>query len=240
MEFAISRQALPIHEQVYLLLRQAIVEGRLRPGERLVESRLASRLQVSRAPVREALRKLERDGLVVSLLGRGLRVAWLSVRDVGELYACRAALERLAARQAAERVAAGLPGAQQAVAAIEAALEEEHARVRSGAPVDEMVEATNRFHAAVVEASANRCLVELMRQLQDRIVQARRTSLSVPGNPRRFYEHHREVLEAIRQGQADEAARRMEHHVLDARARILWFLGSPRDRVGASGPEGGG
>ena len=230
--FAITRQPLPIHEQVYQLLRQAIVEGRFRPGEHLVESRLASDLQVSRAPVREALRKLERDGLVVARRGRGLRVARLSLREVAELYACRAALERLAAQQAAERVAAGAPGAAQAVSAIEAALEAEYARVRSGAPVTELMEATNRFHQAVVEASANRCLMELMQQLQDRILQARRTSLSLPGNPRRFYEHHRQVLEAIRQGQVEQAGQRMEQHVLDARTRLLRFLESSR-------PEGG-
>jgi len=76
----------------------------------------------------------------------------------------------------------------------------------------------------VVEASGNGCLAELMRQLQDRIVQARRTSLSVPGNPRRFHQHHGQVLEAIRAGQAERAGRRMEQHVLDARARLLSFL----------------
>ena len=237
VEFTVTRQTVPIHEQVYRLLRQAIIEGRMRPGEPLVESRLAARLRVSRAPVREALRKLERDGLVVARLGRGLRVAWLSLQEIGELYACRAALERLAAQQAAERVASGSAEGVRALQMLEAALAEERQRVAASASVEDLVEATNRFHHAVVEASGNGCLAELMGRLQDRIVQARRTSLSVPGNPRRFHQHHGQVLEAIRAGQAERAGRLMEQHVLDARARLLAFLSRtlPEGGDGAAG-----
>lgn len=231
----IKRQPSSFHEQVYVLLRQAIIEGRLRPGERLVESRLASDLRISRAPVREALRKLERDGLVAVWGGKGLRVVRLSVDQVAELYACRAALERLAAQEAAQAVARGEPGAGQAVRAIEQALELEASRIRARASVSELVEATNGFHNAVVRASGNQCLAELMTGLQDRIVQARRTSLSVSGNPRRFHEHHRQVLEAIRAGQAVRAGQLMEAHILDARERVTRFLAAHRVDAGAQG-----
>lgn len=227
-EEPVRKQLVPVHEQVYRLLREAIVNGRLEPGERLVESRIAAELDVSRAPVREALRKLERDGLVDRPARGGLRVARLSPAQMAELYACRAALERLAAQEAARGIAAGKPQSERAVEFAEEALRLEFAAYSSGAPLPELVAATGRFHDAIVLASGNQYLLHLMSNLRDRIVQARNTSLSIPGNPSRFHEHHRKILDAIRAGDARLAGEYMEEHVRDAGERVTRFLASGR------------
>src|SRR5919202_6686418 len=91
-----------LQEKVYDHLKQAILAGEIQPGERLLETRLAKSLGVSRIPVREAIRKLEREGLIVAFPRRGVYASSLSPRDVDEVYAVRAVLEGLAARLAAE------------------------------------------------------------------------------------------------------------------------------------------
>src|SRR2546423_13163446 len=91
-----------LQEKVYDHLKQAILAGEIEPGERLLETRLAQSLGVSRIPVREAIRKLEREGLIVVFPRRGVYASSLSPRDVDEVYAVRAVLEGLAARLPAE------------------------------------------------------------------------------------------------------------------------------------------
>ena len=92
-----------LHEQVYQAVRVSILSGQLRPGERLVETQLAQQLQVSRTPLREALRKLQQEGLLTAEGGGGLRVATLSVQDAVELYDCRLALEGFAIAAACQQ-----------------------------------------------------------------------------------------------------------------------------------------
>jgi DNA-binding GntR family transcriptional regulator len=92
-----------LHEQVYEAVRTRILSGQVRPGERLVETQLAQELQVSRTPLREALRKLQQEGLLAAEVGGGLRVATLSIQDAIELYDCRLALEGFAIAAACQQ-----------------------------------------------------------------------------------------------------------------------------------------
>ena len=94
----------PLRDVVFENLRGAIVEGRLKPGERLMEVQLAEQLGVSRTPVREAIRKLELEGLVVMLPRKGAYVANMSLKDLIDVLEIRASLEGLAASLAAERI----------------------------------------------------------------------------------------------------------------------------------------
>jgi DNA-binding GntR family transcriptional regulator len=215
-------KGVPIYLQVYRILREDIVRGRLAPGERLVESRLAARLGVSRAPVREALRKLESVGLVEAT-GDGLRVAILSPLQVAELYACRRALERLAAGEAAAAVRREVPRWREGLQALSQAFGAEEEALRRGS-LDDGVEATNAFHDAVLELAGNDCLSQLMRTLQDRIVFARRSSLASPGSQEVYHRHHQGILEAIRAGDEEAAAQRMEEHVRRAGERVTAYL----------------
>ncbi|MCL6522742.1 MAG: GntR family transcriptional regulator [Firmicutes bacterium] len=217
-------KAEPIYLQVYRRLRHAIVTERIRPGERLVESRLAADLDVSRAPVREALRKLEQDGLVTRADG-GLEVTRLSLRQVRELYACRSALERLAAYEAALAVREGRAEALEALERAREALERHREALADPVGLREaLVEATNAFHDAVCAASGNATLAQLMSGLQDRIVFARHASLAIPGNAAAYLEHHRDVLEAVRAGEPERAAAVMEEHIREAGERVARHL----------------
>ena len=94
----------PLRELVFETLREAIASGRLKPGQRLMELQLAEDLGVSRTPVREAIRQLELEGLVVMVPRKGAYVAELSLRDMAEVFEMRAALDGLAAALAAERI----------------------------------------------------------------------------------------------------------------------------------------
>lgn len=94
----------PLRDVVFESLRKAIVEGSLKPGQRLMEVQLAEQLGVSRTPVREAIRKLELEGFVIMLPRKGAYVADMSVKDIIDVLEVRSALEGLAANLAAERM----------------------------------------------------------------------------------------------------------------------------------------
>jgi DNA-binding GntR family transcriptional regulator len=132
-------------------LRREILSGKTDPGERLVEEQLTRRMGISRAPLREALRLLAEQGLVEHVPRRGVRVATLSDRDVGELYVVRDVLERHA-------VTGGLPVARTAdLAGLRAALDELGEATRAGDRLA-VADAHRRFHVAVVALAGNRQL----------------------------------------------------------------------------------
>ena len=95
---------LPLRDVVFNTLRQAILRGELKPGERLMEIQLAQRLGVSRTPVREAIRKLELEGLVLMIPRKGAEVAEITIKDLEDVLQVRAALEELAVRDACEKI----------------------------------------------------------------------------------------------------------------------------------------
>ncbi|QIG43743.1 GntR family transcriptional regulator [Nocardioides anomalus] len=150
----------------YVALRQAIVEGRYRPGERLQEQRIATELQLSRTPVREALRSLEAEGLVVIALNRGAVVRPIDVGEVEDLYDLRARLESYAAHRAVGRAGpADLERMDEAIADFD-----EHADRAAGGDPDALRtvnDANARFHQAVLEAARHERLGVLLRRATD-------------------------------------------------------------------------
>ncbi|WP_084211053.1 FCD domain-containing protein [Pseudonocardia acaciae] len=137
-------------ERTYRLIRRAILDGDLRPNERILQAELAERFGVSRTPVRESLQRLEAEGLVDSSVGRGWKVHEHTAREVRDIYELRAALEGYAARLAAERATRAqcdrileLAGAREGVS---------------------YVEENEEFHAAVAHASGNQMLITAIDQ----------------------------------------------------------------------------
>jgi DNA-binding GntR family transcriptional regulator len=150
----------------YLALRQAIVEGRYRPGERLQEQRIATELQLSRTPVREALRSLEAEGLVVIALNRGALVRPIDVAEVEDLYELRARLESYAAHRAVGRVTASeLQRMDQAIADFDD--HADHAADGDPAALRAVNDANARFHHAVLDAARHERLAVLLRRATD-------------------------------------------------------------------------
>jgi DNA-binding GntR family transcriptional regulator len=193
-----------LREQVKELILERIVNGTYKPGERLVETRIASELGTSQAPVREALRDLELLRFVESEPFRGARVREVSQEELVEIYPVRAALEEVAAREAVKR----LDGQ---VDALEAEVEAMH-RAADADDLHAQVEHDVAFHRLIVEASGNQVLLEtwLALRIEARtIVTALRTGL----DGHAIAELHRPVLEAFRARDAHLAATTLRRHL---------------------------
>jgi DNA-binding GntR family transcriptional regulator len=199
---AISRTVL--REQVKDILLHRIVSGELKPGERLVETRIASELGTSQAPVREALRDLELLRLVESEPFRGARVREFGDAEMIEVYPVRAVLEELAAREAASRLDGN-------VGLLEREVDQMRAAAQRG-DVNALARHDIAFHRLIVESAGNVVLEQCWKSLG---VEGRIT-ISLYGTyvePTEAAELHVPILEAIRSGKAAAAGRAARKHV---------------------------
>jgi DNA-binding GntR family transcriptional regulator len=193
-----------LREQVKELILERILNGTYKPGERLVETRIAAELGTSQAPVREALRDLEILRFVESEPFRGSRVRAISQEELIEIYPVRAAIEEVAAREAATRLDGD-------VDALEAELDAMH-RAAVENDLHAQVEHDVAFHRLIVEASGNAILLETWLSLgigPRTIVTALRTGL----DGHEIAERHRPVLEALRARDPEAAGAALRRHV---------------------------
>jgi DNA-binding GntR family transcriptional regulator len=201
---------LPLHGRVAEALRDAILAGRYKPGERLVEDRLAADFNVSRNPVREALRSLASMGLVVATPRRGATVAVFGAADGREMIEVRAMLEGLNARHAARRHDPAM------IAALREVLEEGSAKAAGGSR-EELVRLNGQFHDLLAAAGQNRVLGDIMRSLRER------TNLVFaplsPAFAAQNWAEHAAILQAVIEGDEDLAALHATRHVLNAGRR---------------------
>ncbi|HTR83953.1 MAG TPA: GntR family transcriptional regulator [Reyranella sp.] len=190
-------------------IRDLILGGRLKPGERLVEDRLSTELGVSRVPVREALRGLSAEGLVRIEPHRGASVAEITPAIVNELVEVRALLEGLNARLAAQR------HDPEIIAQLRDTLARGNAAAQS-ATSEQLARLNAEFHERLGEASRNSVLSDVMRGLRER------TSLAFAINgrsrAREDWREHAGILEAVIDGDADLAALLATRHVHNAAA----------------------
>jgi DNA-binding GntR family transcriptional regulator len=193
-----------LREQVKELILQRILKGTYRPGERLVETRIAAELGTSQAPVREALRDLELLRFVESEPFRGARVREVSDEELLEIYPVRAAIEEVAAREAAVRF-------DGAVDALAAEIDAMH-RAADAEDLHTQVEHDVAFHRLIVEASDNRILLETWLSLR---IEARTivTALRAGLDGHQIAELHRPVLDALRDRDPERAGTALRHHV---------------------------
>jgi DNA-binding GntR family transcriptional regulator len=198
---------------IFEALQAEILEGAIRPGDRLKEADLAERFGLSRTPVREALRRLETRGLLVHEPHKGMVVAQLEPSAVGELYVMREMLDGAAAALAA----------QHATETEIAAMEDQVARDRVIEDRPDHLAASNRaFHAAIYRAAHNRFLVKSSDALAEALALLGPTTLSAEGRAHESVDEHAAIVTAIRlrDSRAAEAAAR--HHIRNAfRARLL-------------------
>jgi DNA-binding GntR family transcriptional regulator len=186
----VGRVAAPVRQQTLRNLRQAIVKGRFRPGERLVERELCELTAVSRTSIREALRQLETEGLVTLIPNKGPCVAVVTPEEAKNLYQIRQVLEALAYRLFAERATPSQINAfRHALARLERAYND-------GTPQD-MVERSDDFYDVVLRGCGNKAIYSMLKPLHARITLLRKTSLSKPGRPARSIKEVKRILEAI-------------------------------------------
>ncbi|MGE5598300.1 MAG: GntR family transcriptional regulator [Bacteroidota bacterium] len=204
----------PLRELVFEALREAIVKGVLKPGERMMEIQLAEEMGVSRTPVREAIRKLELEGLVAMVPRKGAYVASLSMKDIVEVFEIRGALEGLAAELAAERITEEeLEELERYLVRITESIESDD--------LSSMVEVDTDFHSQLYRASRNERLSLIISNLREQIQRFRKTSLSLPGRMRAALEEHKKIVEALSARDGALARRLAEEHIENAEQSLM-------------------
>ncbi|GAB4161501.1 MAG: GntR family transcriptional regulator [Cyanobacteria bacterium J069] len=221
-----------LYEQTYEALRASILSGDLAPGQRLVETHLAEQLRVSRTPIREAMRQLQRDTLVTSDSSGGLRVASLSVEDVIQLYDCRLALEQFAVQGACQHAT---PEQVRSLEQLVAESEKLGKTQTTYSPA--MLDLDYRFHRLIAEASGNRWLVTLLDQVFDKMALLR--VQTTRRNPRvlEIRQEHRQIFEAIQTGWRSRtpadiatAVTAIQAHLIASQARVTQEVESLQQR----------
>jgi len=212
------RRSKSLHEQVYEALRASILGGDLQAGERLVETQLADWLQVSRTPLREALRQLQQDGLVTADGNSGLRVTTLTPSEAIDLYDCRLALERLAITGACVNATPEqLSRIEQYVLEAEAAGQQTPLAVSC----QQLLELDYQFHRLIAESSGNRRLVSLLDSLFDAMALLRIQTLKRNPKVLDIQREHRQIYEAILTGDPNLAQEAISGHLLASKARVV-------------------
>lgn len=194
------------HEQAYAEIRRRILNGKMLPDEPLSEYLLAEQLKLSRTPVREALKRLEFEGLVRFVLNRGAFVAGLSVRDIVEIYELREHLESFAAGVAATK----MPAEDVDV------LERELAHAQKAAArgdVLETFESDMHLHKQLIQCTKNSRIVAILATLDDQVHRIRLLSPKAPGRLEATLQEHRNILDCIKRHDGQAAQQAMIQHL---------------------------
>lgn len=205
---------LPLRDVVFNTLRQGILTGTLKPGERLMEIHLADRLGVSRTPIREAIRRLELEGLVTMVPRKGAEVAMISSQDLTDVLEVRRALESLATELATQRITQEqkdeLVSAKQA---FEEAVETKDMVKIAQADVD--------FHDVILRASGNKRLVQMVNNLAERIYRYRLEYIKDESNHMWIIEEHAQIVKYILENDSEKAVMAAKRHIDNQETNIL-------------------
>jgi DNA-binding GntR family transcriptional regulator len=200
----------------YEMIKKAILAGDLKPGQPLVEAALAAWCEVSRTPIREALRRLEQDGLI-NRSDRGLVVCKRSPEEILDIYETRVVLEATAGRVAAER------RTEHDIRLLRRILERGAAASQND--VDEMVDANQQLHRAVWRATHNESLIDLLERLNLHLARYPGTTLSAPGRWQVALREHELLVDAIEGRDGDTAHEAAMNHFTEARnIRLQLFV----------------
>jgi DNA-binding GntR family transcriptional regulator len=192
--------------KAYQRIRDDIIEGRNKTGDYLIELKLAEELDMSRTPIREALKQLELEGLVVSIPNRGVMVQGISSHDIEDIFTVRLLLEGQAAYWAAERIS------EDKLSKLAETLELMELYTRKN-DAEKLAKLDTEFHDTLFSASNSRILRHILASLHQNAQRVRRSSLSVPARPHKSLEEHRAIYTAIEEHRADDAKLLMEAHI---------------------------
>ena len=197
---------LPLRDVVFNTLRDAILKGELEPGERLMEIQLAERLGVSRTPIREAIRKLELEGLVLMIPRKGAEVAKISETSLRDVLEVRRSLEELAAELACQRMDA------EALKDLEDAQKAFIQAVESGETMT-MAEADEHFHDVIYMGTGNTRLVQILNNLREQMYRYRLEYIKDAEKRQILLVEHESILRAIRSRHVAEAKEAVRSHI---------------------------
>lgn len=205
---------LPLRDVVFHTLRQAILRGELEPGERLMEIHLAQRLGVSRTPIREAIRKLELEGLVVMIPRRGAVVASITEKDMKDVLEVRRTLEMLAVEVACDRIS------PEELQKLREASEMFQATCDSGDLI-RLAQADVAFHEVIYNATGNQRLVTTLNNLREQMYRYRMEQLKDTSSYERLREEHIRIYNGIRTKDKEMACRAIREHIDNQEAAII-------------------
>lgn len=197
---------MPLRDVVFQTLREAILRGTLKPGDRLLEVSLADKLGVSRTPVREALRMLEQEGLVVNTPKRGAAVAGMSVKDMEDVLTIRETLEELAVRLACDRIS------EEGKAALLATKTEFEKSLKKG-ELSLIAECDERFHDVIFRESNNPRLVSMLENLRSQIYRYRLEYLKNEDNYPALLKEHNAIYDGICNKKKQDVSTVMREHI---------------------------
>lgn len=196
----------PLREVVFENMRKAIIEGVLKPGERLMEIQLADQLGVSRTPVREAIRMLELEGLVIMLPRKGAYVANISKKDLLDILEVRVGLEGLAAYCAAERMT------EDDIKKLEIISKDIEDAVYKN-DVDTMLVKDEEFHTLIFQATGNKRLMNMMINIWETVYRFRLMYMSDYSSAVNIVDEHKKIIEAFKKGRANLAEKLAKEHI---------------------------
>lgn len=199
---------LPLRDVVFQTLREAILKGELKPGERLMELQLASRLGVSRTPIREAIRMLELEGLAVTMPRKGAEVARMTEKDMEDVLQIRKALDELAVGLACDNMT------EESLEQLRAALKnfEESTRSRD---VKKIAQADVEFHDTIYQAADNPKLVNMLNNLREQMYRYRVEYLKNDAVYPRLIEEHKKIYEGLRHKDKETVVEIVSYHVMN-------------------------
>jgi DNA-binding GntR family transcriptional regulator len=213
----------PIREEVFLSLRNAILKGQFKLGERLVEKELAKKMGISRTPIREALRKLDLEGLVKYTPRKGVIVAGVSAKDALEIYPIRAVLEGLAARSAATN------RSNEELAKLEDLLSKMKECIEKNT-IDQFIAFHSCFHNTFAKASKNLRLYQMIISLRDYVRNFATISYSLSDRLLYGWEEHYEIADAIAKRDDERAERAAKTHIMQAKEAFLKAILSAEEK----------
>lgn len=205
---------LPLRDVVFQTLRQAILKGELQPGERLMEIKLAEMLGVSRTPIREAIRKLELEGLVVMIPRKGAAVANITEKDTKDVLEVRRTLEMFAVEVACDRITS-----EQLAALKEAAKAFEDSK--GSMDLIRIAETDMKFHEIIYEATHNERLMQMLSNLLENMYRYRIEYLKDPNYYDSLVREHQEILSAIEAGDKERARTCMRAHIDNQQLAVI-------------------
>ena len=207
MDFEVNmNEYLPLRDVVFNTLRKAILRGELKPGERLMEIQLANKLGVSRTPIREAIRKLELEGLVLMIPRKGAEVAQITEKNMQDVLEVRKALEELSVQLACERIT------PEQVEEMKMAAEDFRKVLKSG-DVTKIAEADVKFHDIIFAATNNQRLITLLNNLREQMYRFRVEYLKQKECYPQLLEEHDKLISLISGGEVEEACELMGCHI---------------------------
>lgn len=211
----LSLQAdLPLRDLVFNTLRQAILTGELKPGERLMEIHLADKLGVSRTPIREAIRKLELEGLVTMIPRRGAEVAQITEKSMSDVLEVRRTLDALCAELACDRITeAGLEDLKQACDHFEQSV--------AGKDAQKIAQADVALHDIILQATGNPRLIQMVNNLAEQMYRYRFEYIKDYSQHARLVEEHRIIYQSILHKDRETAAAAARTHIDNQKKAII-------------------